>query len=341
MKRPISLLLLFVFAAMQIYFGHGALTHGVQGSAWTLVSRQAGGMVQRQGQYYLVTPTESFRLQVSPGGVAAQRSGLNWIDVPEPSGAGVWKLALGPSALPLVGIGGPVYPSPDGASVVWVDPATRLAYLSTTGDLGLNRLSRKLGPVSTAIWAPNSSQLAVAGTGPQGPGAYVWSRSGGVKAVAVPGAPLAVTALGFTARHDLMAALNNGRVIEQQRGLLALPVLSPLYLDNGRADILGETPEHAIFRSEGRNQVWNRPDLKWVGRAAFSAGGQRAAILSRTVGGQWKLLVYTADGIHTVIALPYGKPASYQLLGFLTSHWIMVVVPDGAHAGTYAWHLSG
>jgi hypothetical protein len=305
-----------------------------------LVSPHAGGMVQRQGRYYLVTPTQSYRLDESDGRIAAEKSALNWIDVPEPSGAGVWKLALGPSALPLVGIGGPVYPSPNGESVVWIDPTTRLAYLSINGASGLNRLSMKLGSVATAVWSPDSSKLAVAAAGPQGSGAYVWTQEGVLKTVALPSGSLAITALGFTGQQSVLAALNNGQVLVQGRGILPLPALSPLFLANGHGDILGETPLHAIFWSSGRTHVWDRPDLKWIGRAAFSPDGRRAAILSRTIGGQWKLLVYESDGVHTEISLPYNDHTHYHLLGFWQTHWILVTVPEGPHAGTYGWHLN-
>jgi len=77
-----------------------------------------------------------------------------------------------------------------------------------------------------------------------------------------------------------------------------------------------------------------------VGRAAFSANGQMAAILSQTMGGQWQLLTY-ADGQHLQISLLFDGKTTYYLLGFLGSHWIMVTVPSGEHAGTYAWWVQG
>lgn len=340
MKRPVSLALLLVFAAIQIYFAKVPLSHQVQGSTWIEVSRSAGGLVQRQGQYYLVTPTHSYKLSANQAHITATQAALNWVDVPEPSGAGVWKLAVGPASLPLVGIGGPVYPAPDGQSVLWVDPSTHIGYVSTSGQDGLNALSSQMGSLSQAVWAPDSQAIGLAGQGPNGYGAYVWDRDGNLTAMAVPSSSSQITALGFSQNNMLLVALSNGRVLYQNHGMVALPALSPLYLAKTHADILGTTANRVIFWQSGQSSQYARPDLKWVGRAAFSTDGTKAATLSRSVAGKWELLIYGRQQ-HLDISLPFNQGADYHLLGFLGSHWVLVTVPSGVHCGTYAWWVQG
>lgn len=339
MKRPVSLLLLLIFAAVQIYFARVPLSHQVQGSSWIEVSRQAGGLVQRQGTYYLVTPTQSYRLTANQVHITAQKQSLNWVDVPMPSGSGVWKLAMGQNALALVGIGGPVYPAPNGQSVLWIDPATRLGYLSSSGADGVSPLSTRLGGLTRVAWAPDSQAIGVVGQGPQGVGAYLWDGDHNVNPVAVGPD---VSALGFSQTDTLMVAFNNGRVMVQGRGMLALPALSPIYLARGQTDVLGETANDVIFWNDWQKLVANRPALKWEGKAVFAADGRRAAILGKTMGNTWDLLTYDAVAHqHLEISLPFSGKTHYHLLGFLGSHWVLVTVPSGPHSGTYAWWIQG
>lgn len=340
MKRPVSLLLLLVFAAVQIYFAKVPLSHQVQGSSWLEVSASAGGLVERQGRYYLIAPDALYHLTANQAHVTAQQESLNWVDVPEPSGSGVWKLAMGPSSLPLVGIGGPVYPSPDGQSVVWVDPATHLGYLSTAGANGLNHISAKLGSLTQVLWAPDSQAVGLAGQGPNGTGAYVWDQDGNLTAMALPSSRLTITGLGFSQSNRLLASLSNGRVLYQGRGIIDLPPLSPVYLSPMRADILGMTANQVVFWRNGQWSHFSRPDLKWVGRARFSPSGQWSAVLSQSMGKKWQLLIYGAKQ-HLEISLPFSSDAQYHLLGFVGNHWVLVTVPSGPHQGTYAWWIQG
>ncbi len=336
MKRPVSLLLLFVFAAIQIYFAKVPLSHQVQGSSWIEVSRDAGGLVERQGHYFLVTPNKAYRLTANQAHITASKEGLQWVDVPEPSGTGVWKLGVGPASLPLVGLGAPVYPSPDGQSVLWLDGATRMAYLSMGGQEGLRPLSPKIGSLSLALWAPDSQALGLFGQGPEGLGAYVWDRDGNVTPMALPSPGVRIRALGFSTDDRLLAAFNNGTVLYQGHGEVNLPKLSPIALAKNHADILGETANHVIFWRNGSEARFPRPDLKWVGKATFASDGQTAATLARSSAGGWELLIYGSQH-HLDISLPFSKDTRYHLLGFVGSHWVLVTVPSGPHQGTYAW----
>jgi hypothetical protein len=340
MKRPVSLLLLLVFAAIQIYFARFPLAHQVQGSTWLEVCPAAGGMVERQGHYYLVTPEALYALHANGAHVTAQRSALSWVDVPEPSGAGVWKLAVGPAQVPLVGIGGPVYPAPDGQSIVWVDPRTRLGYLSADSADGMTLLSPALGRLTSVLWAPDSAALGIIGQGPDGFGAYLWDRDNNLTPMAIPSDGLAITGMGFSRDNLLLVALSTGQVLYQGRGVVPLPRLSPVFLDPNQAAILGETVRRVIFwRPTGRLTYW-RPDVRWVGRAMFGADGEEAAVLAHGMENGWELLIYGMNG-HWEVSLPFARDTTYDLLGFLGNHWVLVSVPTGPHQGTYAWWIQG
>ncbi|MCY0877511.1 MAG: hypothetical protein OWU84_00975 [Firmicutes bacterium] len=336
MKRPVSLLLLLAFLAIQLYFARVPLTHQVQGSTWLEVSPSAGGMVERQGRYYLVAPNRLYGLEANGAHVIARPLPLSWVDVPEPSGAGVWKLAVGPSALPLVGLGGPVYPSPDGQSIVWVDPATRLGYLSTDSASGMTLISPDLSRIQRVLWAPDSQALGILGQGPEGFGAYLWDRDNNLTPMAIPSDGLTITGMGFSQDNLLLVALSTGQVLYQGRGVVALPRLSPLFLDPDQAAILGETRRQVIFWRPGARAVYERPDASWEGRAMFAANGQTAAILGQNHRGAWELFIYGTSS-HEAVRLPFSSRITYDLLGFLGSHWVLVSVPDGPHRGTYAW----
>lgn len=339
MKRPVSLLLLLVFAAVQIYFAKVPLSHQVQGSSWIEVSPHAGGVVERQNQYYLVTPKMAYRLSANSVHITAKATSMNWMDVPEPSGQGVWHLALGPADLPLLGIGGPVYPAPDGQSVLWVDPSTHLVYRGGLGNDSLNRWSERLGSVTKILWAPDSQAVAVAGQGPNGYGVYAWDRDNNVSPVAIPNQALTVTGLGFSRRETVLASFSNGQVLWQGHGVVKLPPLNPVALAPTHAELIGMTANHVILWRAGKRREYSRPDLKWTGKPRFSADGQYTATLARTMGGDPRLLIYSSHH-QWDISLPFGGHTHFQLLGFMGNHWALVTVPDGPHQGTYAWWVA-
>lgn len=339
MRRPVTVVLLFMFAAIQLYFARVPLAHQVQGSTWIDVSRAAGGLAYRQGRYYLVSPQDSYQLSANSVHITTERHPINWVDVPEPSGQGIWHLALGPQRIPLAGIGGPVYPSPNGQSVLWLDPATHLAYTSTPPEGSLVPISNRLTHVSRVLWAPDSQALALTAQGPGGYGVYVWDHDHNIVLAAIPARGQTVTGLGFTRSETVMVALSNGEVISQGKGTLKLPKLSPVQLANGQAALLGMTPRHVVFWDQGMKKVFARAGLKWIGRPHFSVNGRYAAVLARATGGQSHLLLYGQKN-QLSVSLPYHNQSSYHLIGFVGSHWVLVTIPTGPHHGTYAWWVS-
>lgn len=336
-KRPVTVLLLVVFAAVQLYLAKVPATHQVQGSSWILVSPSAGGLVRRQGRYFLVTPKTAFPLKANGAHItAAAGEPLTWLDIPEPSGQGVWRLAIVKGNLPLVGIGSPVFPSPNGQTILWLDQGTGLLYQSAGPEGPLRLLTSKMRAVGRVVWAPDSHAVALTGQGPQGHGVYVWDQDHNLTPVAIAaGAAPKVVAMGFTRQELLLVAFNQGQILWQGHGRLPLPDLQPVAVAPDQASVLGLTANHVVFWHETAKKVYQRPDLAWQSPVRFSVNGQTASVLARSMDGHARLLLY-GPATHLEVSLPYSG-ATYHLIGFVGDHWVLVTVPAGPHEGTYAW----
>lgn len=319
-----------------MYFAKVPVAHQVQGSSWIEVTSEPGGLVTRQGAPYLVTPKTAYALSANGVHVTAKGHPLHWVDVPEPSGRGVWHLAMSSQNLPLVGIGAPVYPSPNGQNVLWIDSGSRTPYLSpSNGALGV--LSNRVRDVKRAVWAPDSQAVAFVAVGPEGRGVYQWDRDHHLSTVAVLShTSVKVTGLGFGPQQTVLASFNNGRVVWQGHGTLPLPKLQSLALDPSQPSVVGLTPNHVVFWNSGHVGKFKRPDMKWIGKPRFSQNGQYAAVLAQSMGGEKSLLLYSGS-THLSVSMPFGRKAAYHLLGFIGSHWALVTVASGVHRGTYAW----
>ena len=341
MKRPLTLLLLFMFAAAQIYFAKQPVSHQVQGSTWMEVSSVPGGLVERDQAYYLVGTHQAMVLHANGVHITSRSEPLNWVDVPEPSGQSVWHLAVSSGAgIPLVGVGGQIYPAPNGQSVVWVDGSTDQAYVSNPVASAVTPIQPHFGSVQKAVWASDSHALALLGTGPEGQGIYVWDGDQRLQAAMLPSGATKIVAFGITQNESVIAALTSGRVVVQGTGLVSqIPPLDPIAVARHHATVLGMTPNHVILWHHGRLTETNRPDLAWSGVPRFSKNGQYAAVLARTMGGQQQLLLYGLHQ-HWSLSLPYPK-TPYHLIGFVGDHWVLVTVPEGVHHGTYAWWING
>ncbi|MHB1611668.1 MAG: hypothetical protein ACYCT0_08275 [Sulfobacillus sp.] len=340
MKRPMTLFLLLVFAAVQIYFAKLPISHQVQGSTWIDVGKVPGGLVRREGEYYLVGAEKAFQLHANGVHITMSPVSLSWMDIPQPSGQGIWHLALGAQMIPLVGIGGLVYPAPNGQSVIWVDQGTARAYVSSPATGALNPLDPGLVGVKRALWAQDSHALALLGQGPNGAGLYVWDGDHNLVPVILPNGTAQIAQFGFTRKEAVVAVLNTGRVVWQGHGLIqSLPALNPVAVASEHASVLGMTANQVIFWHDGQKISSSRPDEIWQGAPRFSSNGEMAAILARTMDGQQKLLLYGLHH-HWAISVPYPN-TPYHLIGFLGNHWVLVTVPSGNHAGTYAWWISG
>ncbi len=341
MKRPLTLFLLFVFAAAQIYFAKLPVSHQVQGSTWIQVSAVPGGLVERNQDYYLVGTTEALVLHANGVHITATPNTLTWMDVPEPSGQNVWHLAVGgPSAIPLVGVGGQIYPAPDGQSVVWIDGLTKKAYVSNPVASALTPIQPNVRQVERAVWASDSHALAILGKGPEGPGVYVWDGDHQLQAAILPGKAATVTGFGITQNETIIAALSSGRVVMQGTGLVSqIPQLTPIAVARHQDTVLGMTANQVILWHAGNVSRTRRPDLVWSGVPRFSKNGQFAAVLAHNRNGAEQLLLYGPHQ-HWSISVPYPNTA-YHLIGFIGDHWVLVTVASGPHHGTYAWWING
>ncbi|AEJ41724.1 hypothetical protein TPY_3572 [Sulfobacillus acidophilus TPY] len=339
MKKPVSALMLLLFLVLQIILTKLPTSHQVQGTSWMTVTTEPGVLLQRPGQWYLVSPQQVYTLHATGVQITASGAPVHWMEVPEPSGQGIWRLALSPANVPLVGMGG-IYPAPTGNQVLWLDPGSRMLYQSQPGSTAMSVLSPQLSAVQRVLWSPDGQAVAVYGTGPQGTGVYLWDRDQNILPVALPNQSATVTGLGFSRQQTVLAAFSNGQVIWQGHGVLPLPTLSSITLDSRRAELVGLTATQVIWWRPGKTEAFSRQDLKWNGPARFAANGQSFAVVGQTMNGNWHLVVYHHH--HALqISLPYPESGPYYLDGFLGNHWILVTIPDGAHRGTYAWWVSG
>ncbi len=341
MKRPLTLLLLFVFVAAQIYFARQPISHQVQGSTWIEVSTMPGGLVERGQTYYVVGTTQALALHANGVHITSRHETLTWMDVPEPSGQNVWHLAVGGGVgVPLVGVGGQIYPAPNGQSVVWVDGSTKRAYVSNPAASALTPIQSNFGSVQRAVWASDSRALALLGRGSEGQGIYVWDGDHRLQAAILPSGGMKILGFGITQHESVIAALSSGRVVLQGTGLVSqIPSLSPIAISRHHATVLGMTSTQVILWHRGQIARINRPDLAWNGVPRFSKNGEYAAVLARNMGGQKQLLLYGFHQ-HWSITLPYAQ-ISCHLIGFVGDHWVLVTVPHGPHRGTYAWWING
>jgi hypothetical protein len=340
MKQPMTLLLLLVFAVVQIYFAKLPLSHQVQGSTWLEVSRVPAGLVERDGEYYLIGAEQAFRLHANGVHITTTAVHVSWIDISQPSGQGVWHLAMGDRETPLVGIGGPVYPAPNGKMVIWVDQGTQEAYVSSPATGTLTPLDPQMSSVTRALWARDSHAVALLGIGPEGMGIYLWDGDHNLLPTILPNSSMKILQFGFTRQETILATLSNGRVVWQGHGLVSnLPALNPVALAPNHATVLGMTPNDVVLWHKGQKIESARPDLAWHGMPRFSSNGDMAGVLGRSLDGQQKLLLYGFRN-HWEISLPYPN-ADYHLIGFLGNHWALVTISNGSHQGTYAWWING
>ncbi|MDA8194115.1 MAG: hypothetical protein M0Z53_08970 [Thermaerobacter sp.] len=339
MKRPITVVLLLSFALAELYFGKGTVPSPPPLAWMRLAPHPAQALVVRQGTYRLVTSHHSYALAVGRRSVTARPGSLKWIDVPEPSGQGVWRLAVGHDQVALAGADDTVYPAPNGKSVIWRDPGTGLLYRARSGEpprLG----SAQMTAVSDILWAANSRQVVLAGNGPQGYGLYLWTQGRQPMPVNLHlSTRLPVVGLGFGPHQSLLAAFNDGRLWWQGHGMVPLGPLRPLALDTGQPSVLGIGAGRAVFWHDGKQARFLRIDAKWLGHACFSPNGQRGAVLVRNDQGSQALQVY-AMGSQVTVPLPFGRKTPCRLLGFAGPHWVLLSVMSGPHRGTYAHRLS-
>ncbi len=340
MKRPFSMFFLLMFAILQIYLVKSPSSRQVQTTSWLTVSAKAGGLVGRNGTYYLVTPHESMKVVANGAHIAVHAGPLNWVDVPEPSGAGVWHVAMNAARIPLVGIAGAVYLAPNGTKALWVDTGTRQLYFSQPPLAAMQPVQESLGDVRKVVWAPDGDSAAILGRAGSGTGIYLWAHGHTLQSVLILQKGLQVTNFGVTRTQSVVAALADGKVWWQGHGVAALPAMRQLRVSSQHAAALGMSSSRVLFWESGHTRRYPIPShVKWVGVPRFSQDGQFAAILSQSSQGIWHLLMY-GERRSLDVRMPFDGALEYHLLGFVGEHWILVTVPSGPHQGTYAWWVT-
>lgn len=342
MKRPVSVFLLLMFAVLQIYIAKVPASHQVQTSSWLTVSASPGGLAEQNGQFYLVTPQTSMKLTATGIHIAAgPPQTLSWEDVPEPSGAGVWRVAMTSGRRALLGIGGAMYPAPNGSSALWIDSGTQRLYFTQPVISPMRTVSGTLRKTDQVVWAADAESAAVLSQGAGGWGIYMWNRDNRLSPAIIPQSAQDIVNFGVTRDQTVVAALADGSVLWQGHGLVPLPHLSQVRVSRHHATALGLSSTHVVLWHSGHTSQYPLPShVKWVGLPRFSSQGDMAATLGQTNQGIWHLMLY---GRHRAldIRMPFENAAEYHLLGFVGEHWVLVTVPGGPHMGTYAWWVNG
>jgi hypothetical protein len=337
MKRKVTLFFLLMFASVQMYFAHHPVTHQVVGSTWIEVSGRAGRLVERQQQYFLATNRKIYRIRANSVHVWAKAVAVNWEEVPQPSGRGVWKVAYTRQGIPLIGAGGPVYPSTDGTEVIWRDPASGSLYESARVGDGLVPFASQLRVIQKVVWAPDGAAVAIQADGPEGSGIYVYDGDANASPVIVS---FPVLDYGFTREETVLAALSHGVLVWQGHPNRQVPLMHPVYVDNGVASVWGVHGKETLFWQEGRVRPRPRPDVNFIGAAQFSENGSTVAVLARSASGHSELYLDGTDG-QLSLRLPYDVPtADLRLEGFVGNRWVLASVLNGPHRGTYAWWVN-
>jgi hypothetical protein len=323
-RRPVTALLLMVFMALELYLAHGRVDIATAGGMRRLLPEPTG-VAQVSGRTYLVGERQVWQL-TGTDGASITPIPTRWVDVPQPSGQGIWRVLLGADHVPLVGLGGPVYTSPTGRTTLWIDPGTRSLYRSH--GVGALHAAASLTGVMAVRWKPGGAAALVYGQGPEGTGIYEVKDSQNPRLMlATGGTP--VMSFGITRGGAVLAALSTGQVVEAGA---SAPILTakPVWVgQNGT--VLGFLPhDRAVLASPGHSLSLTVPAVP-VSAPRFVPGGTPVAAYIAQVGRTPELVVVTRAGI-TTTKIP-GTPA--EVTGFM-NHDVIVAVIGGAHAGTYA-----
>ena len=222
MQRPWTWLLLLAFLTAQIYGLHRvAAGHVAHQPAAPIVriSKTAGGLLTRDGRQFLVTATDVYQLVGPASSIRLSSVAAAWEDVPEPSGAGVWRLLVSGTGQVLMGLQGLVYGAPQGTRAVLVDPGTRTALLTSTVKHPPESLSGYT--VDRFGWSSVSPTGLFLGTGPEGTGFYALSARSTVTFVGAV-KPQVIATFGGS-ETNLAAVTTSGSLVYGRQILQTMP----------------------------------------------------------------------------------------------------------------------
>jgi hypothetical protein len=322
MRRPITAWLLLLFLAAQLYGLSGRLVPTTAPEPYQKVTNVPTGLVHTDGQTYLIGESGAWTLTAAGGRVSLVPVNARWVDVPQPSGQGIWRVLATPSGIPLVGLGGPLYPEPTGQHTLWIDPGNHLAYISN----GVTDLTAIGGlTVQQARWARQGGRAALYADGPDGVGIYLWVEGATPSLVMATGAE-PVTSLGIDTAGRAVAALANGQVWQQGH-------TTPVW--TGQKAYVASDGVVLGFLADGR-AVWWRAGLRLavnVPAVPTSPPQFGQGLLAAYIGqvGNHAQLIEVIRSHVVVDGLP-GR--TVHLVGFLGTDPVVTVL-DPKTAGTY------
>ncbi|MDA8199784.1 MAG: hypothetical protein M0Z54_10250 [Thermaerobacter sp.] len=326
MRRPVTSLLLLVFSVATLYVARPvrppatvpvvALVQKVLPVPTVVVARPGGAYLVGEHQAWQAGGTSTVDLKPTV---------LRWVDIPQPSGAGVWRLAELPNGHTLFGLGGPVYPRPERAQTLLLDPGTRHLYEVTGATMRGTDPPTAVAPtvqVSGVRWAPTGQFAVIVGAGPDGMGLYRWSPQGGT------------TWLGAAPNVQQWAALAEPVVVTTTGDIwwvghrrYALHLTGATVSPGGI--VLGFAGGDAVWWAAGHTANLKVPGLP-LATPQFSSNGGAAAYVTQ-VGRASELIVMSGRGVVASRALP-GRQA-------LAPGWIgrrvVIAVLSGSDRGTY------
>ncbi len=325
MRRPVTSLLLLVFLVATLYVARPVRAPAMLPATVPVLRVLAvpAVVVARHSGTYLVGERQAW--QAGEGGLHLRPISLHWVEIPEPSGAGVWQLAELPNGHTLFGRGGPVYPRPQRAETLLLDPATRRLYEVTSATVRGADPPAAVAPtvqVSGLRWAGAGQFAVLAGAGPDGAGLYRWSPDGGTTWLGA-----APSAAQWAALAEPVAVSAAGDIWWLGHGRYALDLRSAAVSRTGT--VLGFRGDEAVWWADGRTTRIHVPGLP-LAMPQFAPNGRSAAYVAQ--GGRASELVVVAEsGVVALRVLPGGYAVATGWIG----RRVGVAVMTGSDAGTY------
>lgn len=326
MRRPVTALLLLVFLAAQVYLARSSSPPPSASSpALVRILSVPTGVLAIGRTLYLVGSDQVYLVRGTAAHVVPVPATAQWMDMPQPSGAGVWKVLVNSQGVPLLGLGGPVYTSPGGARTLYVDPGSHTAYVGEGSGSPLTPVDPGSLSVDAVRWNAAGTAAALVGQGPDGPGVYRMGLVGQVSlAIATPGTM--ASSVGFDPAGQIVAALDSGQLAWEGHPQ-TLPSLKPAWVSSSGA-VLGFRDGRAVWWIGGHTNVIRVAALP-ISAPRFHPGGQQAGYVAQ-VGRRSELVLLTARKA-TTVPLPGGEAV---VTGWIGSQ-VVVAILGGPNQGTY------
>lgn len=326
MRRPVTSLLLLVFLVASLYVARPVRAPATLPAVAPVqkVLPVPTVVVARPSGPYLVGERQAWQAE-GAGGLGLKPTALHWLDIPEPSGAGVWRLAELPNGHTLLGRGGPVYPRPRRAEALLLDPGTRHLYEMTGSTVRGTAPPTAVAPtvqVAGVRWAATGQFAVLVGAGPNGVGLYRWSPHGGTTWL---GAAPSVAQLAALA--EPVVVTTTGNIWWFGHGRYALNLTGAAVSAGGT--VLGFAGGDAVWWAAGHTADIKVPGLP-LATPQFAPSGRAAAYVAQ-VGRATEVIVVSGRGVVASRVLPGGHAVATGWIG----RRVAVAVLAGRDAGTY------